>query len=141
MIKRSKHLLNRIRPIRNCGAATSVLLSLCSSTLASPPKPSLFKDVPQGDPAYKALKQLRKAGIVYYAPVCFPSSRGAAYDAEHPHFTRYEFAVVTQRAVAIVASRKQQAHGKLTAQQTAFQDATNRLAVEFKRELAQLNRK
>jgi hypothetical protein len=116
------------------------LICFCIGASAAPKRPSPFSDVPSGDPAYKALKELRKAGIVGYTSVCFPSSRGAAYDRDHLHLTRYEFAVATQRAVATLKHRQGLSAAKPTAHQLVLRRMTERLAAEFKWEIAQLER-
>ena len=137
-------VLDTVRPGRKYFAGILALLScLCLSRAAAIADPVLspFGDVLPGDPAYKALKLLVRAGIVHLPSICFPSGKGLAYDREHRSLTRYEFAVATQRALADVKAAKQHSHGKRTARQIAFESAVNRLAVEFKRELAELDRR
>ena len=114
--------------------------AIATDAFAIKEKRPLFKDVPRSHWAYAAYTQLVRAGVACYPTICFPSSRGAHYDAQHRRLTRYESAIATQRALAVLKAKNRQAAGKRTAQQIAFSDATNKLAGEFRLELAQLNK-
>jgi len=126
---------------RNLWGAALILICLCTCASASVEKHSPFAAVPRGHWAYKAYKQLVQAGIAAYPSICFPSSHGYRYDLNHRTLTRYEFAVVTQRALATLKAGKQNVQGRQTAHQIALQSASNKLAGEFRWELAQLNRR
>ena len=116
-----------------------LLIGPCGHASASPQKHSPFEDIPRNHWTYTALHKMVKAGIVRYPTSCFPSSRGYKYDAEHRTLTRYEFAVALQRAQALLKARQPSAHEKQTTQQIALQHAMNKLTLEFRQELAQLN--
>jgi len=135
MAKVENPLLVGIRPPRYRYAVVMILLCLptCASSASRIPSP--FADVPRGDWAYTALKQVEKVGIHAYPSICFPSDHGAQYDLDHRTLTRYEFAVITQRILVMLQTGKQQYPGR----QIALQTTVNRLASEFSRELAQLN--
>jgi len=116
-----------------------MLTSLCSGAAVASRIPSPFADIPRGDWAYKALKQMDKLGLHVYPSICFPSGHGRQYDLDHRTLTRYEFAVITQRVLAALRSGKQPGLERQNAQQIALQTTANRLAMEFRQELAQLN--
>ena len=96
----------------------------------------LFRDVPRSDHAYKTLEKLGRARIAYLPSICFPSSHGAKYDMAHRCLTRYEFAVVVQRALATL-ELNQRKHN-LTASQRGLLNEVHQLAYEFHAELALL---
>ena len=99
-----------------CGTIL-VMLCLCTCAFATDAfaikeKQPLFVDVPRSHWAYAAYTQLVRAGIACYPTICYPSSQGAQYDAQHRRLTRYEFAVATQRALAALNGRNREAAGK-----------------------------
>ena len=140
MIRDSQLLTNPLRQTRNLGGVVVMLLCMCNCASAGSKSPSPFSDVPHGDWAYTALKQIEKAGVHVSPSICFPSGRGRQYDLDHRTLTRYEFAVITQRVLATLQHEKQSRAGRQTAQQIALQTTANKLAGEFSRELTQLNR-
>ncbi|MCW3095900.1 MAG: hypothetical protein JWL77_1518 [Chthonomonadaceae bacterium] len=140
MSKGKAMLLDSIKRSRNRCTAVLIMICLCSFASASQKGHSPSVGVPRRDPAYKALKRLIQAGIVRFPSSDYsPSSHGAKYDEEHKKLTRWEFAIVAQRALATLRHRAKQSDPKQATQEKVVQKAADTLAVEFKYELAQLN--
>jgi peptidoglycan/xylan/chitin deacetylase (PgdA/CDA1 family) len=116
-----------------------MVLSLYVSTPALP-EGGTFSGVPRSHWAYRASDRLVQAGLASYPPVCFSTARGVAYDTSHRTLTRYEFAIITQTALRSLNTRSKRVEGRAAEQRSNLRRLVERLAREFKPELAQLNR-
>jgi hypothetical protein len=123
----------------------SVLVALCNLHFVAAPTDTpqtdrLWHDVPRRHPMYRDLNAIVKAGLVQLPSVCYPSRKGAKWDAEHRAYTRYEITIIAHRAKLTLDELVAKRDAKLKDRKmVAAVKSMQRLRKEFHEELQLLD--
>jgi hypothetical protein len=127
-----------LRTQRCLAASFLLLLSFACSAIADE---SGFTSLPRSHWAYAEANALARAGLITIEiTICFPSSRGTEYDRKHYTFTRYEFAIMTIRAMKKMAKQEKTLTKGKPPRTPSVRRILKRLANEFKTEIEELTR-